>query len=171
MSCLQNASSVGRTSMSSWLHLRQSYLNVANEISCKSSCCIHQNIWSITQERLYFYEIFGKNILYKAPNLKWQNKRACTGFSYPDRKSFLFDFTETLQGMFKYPHQNQTLCLRFRTDSCPSLNWVCMMTPSSNGNIFRVTGPLCGEFPGPRRIPRTKASDAELGYFLWTPPE
>ena len=36
-----------------------------------------------------------------------------------------------------------------------------MMT-SSNGNIFRVTGHLCGEFTGPRRIPRTKASDAEL---------
>ena len=34
-----------------------------------------------------------------------------------------------------------------------------MMT-SSNGNIFRVTGPLCGEFTGPRWIPRTKTSDA-----------
>ena len=33
---------------------------------------------------------------------------------------------------------------------------------SSNGNIFRVTGHLCGEFTGPRWIPRTKASDAEL---------
>ena len=28
---------------------------------------------------------------------------------------------------------------------------------SSNGNIFRVTGHLCGEFTGPRWIPRTKA--------------
>ena len=36
-----------------------------------------------------------------------------------------------------------------------------MMT-SSNGNIFRVTGPLCGEFTGRRWIPLTKASDAEL---------
>ena len=40
-----------------------------------------------------------------------------------------------------------------------------MMT-SSNGNIFRVTGPLCGEFTGHRRISRTKASDAELWCFL-----
>ena len=31
-----------------------------------------------------------------------------------------------------------------------------MMT-SSNGNIFRVAGYLCGEFTGPRWIPRTKA--------------
>ena len=43
-------------------------------------------------------------------------------------------------------------------------NWN-MMT-SSNGNIFRVTGHLCGEFPGPRWIPRTKASDAELWSFF-----
>ena len=40
-----------------------------------------------------------------------------------------------------------------------------MMT-SSNGNIFRATGPLCGEFTGHRWIPRTKASDAELWCFL-----
>ena len=40
-----------------------------------------------------------------------------------------------------------------------------MMT-SSNGNIFRVTGHLCGEFTGPRWIPHTKASDAELWCFF-----
>ena len=47
------------------------------------------------------------------------------------------------------------------------LSLECMMT-SSNGNIFRVTGHLCGEFTGPRWIPRTKASDAELWCFLWS---
>ena len=36
---------------------------------------------------------------------------------------------------------------------------------SSNGNSFRVTGPWC------RWIPRTKASDAEFWYFLWSTPE
>ena len=41
-----------------------------------------------------------------------------------------------------------------------------MMT-SSNGNIFRVTGPLCWEFTGHLWIPVTKASDAELWCFLW----
>ena len=45
-----------------------------------------------------------------------------------------------------------------------------MMT-SSNGNIFRVTGHLCGEFTGHRWIPCTKASDAELWRFLWSAPE
>ena len=42
---------------------------------------------------------------------------------------------------------------------------------SSNGHIFRVTGPLCGEFTGDRWIPLTKASDTELWYFLWSAPE
>ena len=45
---------------------------------------------------------------------------------------------------------------------------VNFMITSSNGNIFRVTGPLCGEFTGLRWIPRTKASDAELWRFLWS---
>ena len=40
------------------------------------------------------------------------------------------------------------------------------MITSSNGIIFRVTDPSCGEFTGHRWIPRTKASDAELCYFL-----
>ena len=49
-------------------------------------------------------------------------------------------------------------------------NFKIMMT-SSNGNIFRVTGPLWGEFTGDRWIPLTNASDAELWYFLWYVPE
>ena len=42
---------------------------------------------------------------------------------------------------------------------------------SSNGNIFRVTGPLCGEITVGRWIPLTKASDVELWCFLWSTPE
>ena len=38
---------------------------------------------------------------------------------------------------------------------------------SSNGNIFRVTGPLWGESTGDRWIPLTKASDAELWWFFF----
>ena len=43
-----------------------------------------------------------------------------------------------------------------------------VMITSPNGNIFRVTGPLCGEFTGDRWIPPTKESDAELWCFLWS---
>ena len=45
------------------------------------------------------------------------------------------------------------------------------MVTSSDGSIFRVTGHLSGEFTGPRWIPRTKASDAELWCFLWSSSE
>ena len=48
--------------------------------------------------------------------------------------------------------------------------WFAMMT-SSNGNFFRVTGHLCGEFTDHRWIPRTKASVAELWCFLWSAPD
>ena len=40
-----------------------------------------------------------------------------------------------------------------------------LMMTSSNGNLFRVTGHLCGEFTGHWWIPHTKASDAELWCF------
>ena len=46
-----------------------------------------------------------------------------------------------------------------------------LMMTSSNGNIFRVTGSLSGEFTGHRWIPLTKASDAELCCFLWSTPK
>ena len=46
-----------------------------------------------------------------------------------------------------------------------------IMVSSSNGNIFRITGPLCREFTGHRCIPLTKASDVQLCYFLWSVPE
>ena len=49
----------------------------------------------------------------------------------------------------------------------PSIFVSSVMT-SSNGNIFRVTGHLCGEFTCHRWIPRAKASDAELWWFHWS---
>ena len=50
----------------------------------------------------------------------------------------------------------------YATWTCVVLSIKNVMMTSSNGNIFRVTGHLCGEFTGPRWIPHTKASDAEL---------
>ena len=50
------------------------------------------------------------------------------------------------------------------------LVFLIMMT-SSNRNIFRVTGHLCGDFTGQRWIPPTKASDAELWCFFWSASE
>ena len=49
---------------------------------------------------------------------------------------------------------------------CTKIKQLFFIMTSSNGNIFRVTGHLCGEFTGPRWIPHTKANDAELCCFL-----
>ena len=46
-----------------------------------------------------------------------------------------------------------------------------IMMTSSNGNIFRVTGPLWVDSTGARLNPLTKTSDAELWCFLWSAPE
>ena len=48
-----------------------------------------------------------------------------------------------------------------------TLHLCLTMMKSSHGNIFRVTGPLFGEFTGHRWIPSTKANDAEHWCFLW----
>ena len=41
----------------------------------------------------------------------------------------------------------------------------CMMT-SSNGNIFRVTGPLCGEFTGPGDFPTQRPVTRSFDVFF-----
>ena len=67
--------------------------------------------------------------------------------------------TRNTQIYFSYHHS-------WQSTSTTVIEWD-MMT-SSHGNIFRVTGHLCGEFTGPLWIPLTKASDAELWCFLWS---
>ena len=58
-----------------------------------------------------------------------------------------------------YPKQHPSLRRQW-------LHMIFIMMTSSNGNIFRVTGHLRGEFTGHRWIPRKKASDVELWCFL-----
>ena len=40
------------------------------------------------------------------------------------------------------------------------------MMPSSNGNIFRVTGPLCGEFTGPGEFPTQRPVTRSFDVFF-----
>ena len=51
---------------------------------------------------------------------------------------------------------------------CTTSSSIVSMMTSSNGNIFRVIGPLCVEFTGHRWIPLTRAIDADVWYFLWS---
>ena len=63
-----------------------------------------------------------------------------------------------------------TWSLRHDVNQEQTIKIIAMMT-SSNGNIFPVTGPLCGEITGHRWIPLTKPSNPELWCFLWFAPE
>ena len=58
-----------------------------------------------------------------------------------------------------------------RLDTILPMHLSNIMMTASNGDIFRVTGPLWRESIGQRRVPLTKASDAELWCFLWYAPE
>ena len=69
------------------------------------------------------------------------------------------------------PNYNKLPLASNRRQAIHGLMMTRPMMKSSNGNIFRVTGPLCGEFTGHRSIPRTKASDADIWCFLWSAPE
>ena len=60
-------------------------------------------------------------------------------------------------------------CIIFLDQSTSPSSIQIMMTPS-NENLFRITGLLWGELTRHRWIPITKASDAELWYFLWSAP-
>ena len=78
-------------------------------------------------------------------------------------------------GIYRFPvdelHVHVTTLMSEKSDvtwAWGSLVGYIFMMMSSNGNIFRVTGHLCGEFTGPRWIPHTKASDAELWCLLWS---
>ena len=67
---------------------------------------------------------------------------------------------------YLYATSFQTFTSHLHLPSNPDCSWYQVMMTSSNGNIFRVTGNLCGKFTDPRWIPRTKASDAELDVFF-----
>ena len=69
---------------------------------------------------------------------------------------------QNIQGAFS--HRKSLFVNENVVRKTPIGGWF-MMT-SSNGNIFCVTGPLCGEFTGHRWITCTKASDAELDVFF-----
>ena len=77
----------------------------------------------------------------------------------------------TTRRLLRYWNSPNVLCITRNTSVC-ECEWdgwmgrrLHMMT-SSNGNIFRVTGPLCGEFTGHRWIPLTKPVTRSFGVFF-----
>ena len=49
--------------------------------------------------------------------------------------------------------------------------YMFIMVTSSNGNIFRVTGPLCEEFTGPGEFPTQRPVTRSFWCFLWSTSE
>ena len=52
---------------------------------------------------------------------------------------------------------------------CPCIKtrclFICFIKTSSNGNIFRVTGPLCGEFTAPGEFPSQRPVTQSFDVF------
>ena len=78
---------------------------------------------------------------------------------------FVCDKIHKINHIMNYAQCNSKfkMCLGIAHLSC----YIETMMTSSSGNIFRVSGPLCGESTGHRWIPRTKASDVELWYLFY----
>ena len=90
------------------------------------------------------------------------------GTSFKDFIETVMTHTDNHDFKVVYTSSNNIMIIK-RLEQCSLYNHEIFggdMMTSSNGNIFRVTGPLWGEFTGHRSIPLTKASDAELSYFL-----
>ena len=86
------------------------------------------------------------------------------------RSKFLYRFISSISIIYGNTTPKFVVNIVNSTQAAISRQMRFIMT-SSNGKIFRVTGHLCGEFTGPRWIPRTKARDAELWCFLWSASE
>ena len=89
-----------------------------------------------------------------------------------------FSFSATHLGLLQLGNFGFTIAKMFLPMDVPFGYWIehvtirpsYVMITSSNGNIVRVTGPLWGESTGHRWIHLTKASDAELWWFIWSAP-
>ena len=94
----------------------------------------------------------------------------CVGGNHRWPMSSDFHHEKVIRNMCGYP-QRQPVLWRVFMLWHNHVSYLTFMMTSSNGNIFRVTGPLCGEPTGQRWIPLTKVSDAELWCFVWSGPE
>ena len=119
--------------------------------------CMQLTYWYMKNNQ-HPTDIFKRNVLYSDSN--------CTKTTFSN--GFIDDKSPLVQLVALFPtgvKPSSEKIFILLTDVY--MHYSNMMT-SSNGSIFRFTGHLCGEFTGHRWIPYTKASDAELWYFLWS---
>ena len=122
-----------------------------------TSCTRNNNVittsyvqWAVTMSFTHLSRIFEAQIL-KCWMQFWMHN---TSSPWKMCIYFLCDIKPSIDGILIY----------YQDRVAVAFSW-CIMT-SSNGNNFRLTGPLWGESTGPRWIPLTKASGEEFWCFL-----
>ena len=103
-----------------------------------------------------FVNIFLQLLLVNMPSL--------TGLVSLVSQEYIFVYTLCIK---KYRHPS--VCHNMK--DCHVIKWrwhfLCnFMMTSSNGNIFRVTGPFCGEFTGPGEFPTQRPVTRSFDVFL-----
>ena len=89
--------------------------------------------------------VFSKHLETDDKNKPWKCKNKCCEHKFWKKKWYL-------------DYECEKRCFLYQ-------NWVFMMT-SSNGNIFRVTGSLCGEFTGPGELPTQRPVTRSFDVFF-----
>ena len=87
----------------------------------------------------------------------------CRGIFAKHGPSFEFPVQSDIWniGMIKYHAPGDAFSL-----SLHNVDGILFMMTSSNGNIFRVTGPLCGEFTGPGEFPAQRPVMRSFDVFF-----
>ena len=112
--------------------------------------------WNCETPQPWWTILSGPTLQTTAENMRWN--------CFPHYWSFV---GESIGHRWIPLRKKKQWCNNKEIDSHQPHSFHRIMMTSSNGNIFRVTGHLCGEFTGHRWIPLIKASEAELWYFLW----
>ena len=129
---------------------------------------IHKGLWSI---------IWNKHCNYSRVIVRYTSQWSyCFGLAQIAKTigsmSVICRSNAKVQDRYLNEVDPRVFAIRVVAHHIPFSDGTFSMMTSSNGNVFRVTGPLlCGEFTGHRWVPLTKASDAELWCFLWSAPE
>ena len=134
----------------------------------------------------FFYEILFENVVCDMSYIFTMRLRRSDGYrhclnivkfirSCHDDRNFTIPDTGLVESQDKLRSTSRNCCACQPTTTAaqgklylaidPVDNIVLDSMTSSNGNIFRVTGHLCGEFTGHRWIPHTKACNAGLWCF------
>ena len=117
---------------------------------CPMSSGWHNIVWAQVIRTSYFKVISHPDEswwIYYVIQMTWAPCLKSSGWDSDDCSCWLF--AVALWRVHRYAVWKSACCRQ----KCYWYEWYCTMMASSNGNIFRVTGPLCGEFTGPGEFP------------------